>query len=372
MGKNKQLVALGECGQSIWYDNLSFDVLRSGKLQNYIDLGVTGLTSNPTIFKKAIADTCDYDERIVAFAADGIETEQLCEKLMIEDVARAADLLLPLYNSTSAHDGYASIEVSPLLARDTQQTIESAKSIWAALDRPNIMIKIPATKEGLPAIEEVIAEGINVNVTLIFSVKRYKEVIQAFLKGLTRRMDAGQSVSKIASVASFFVSRVDAIVEKELASLSISEDAQKEFVGHVGIANSKAAYELYQQMFEGESFTRLCEAGAQKQRPLWASTSTKNPAFPPLLYVESLVGDNTVNTIPPATLDALLEGGSITSTISTNLDQAKKALANLVDVGVPFEELLVKLEEDGVDSFCTSYEELLAAIEQKRAALTDS
>ncbi len=372
MSKNKSIVALNALGQSIWYDNLSRDVLRSGELAKLIESGVSGLTSNPTIFKKAIADSSDYDQDIQALVRKGLGTEELCEELMVRDVAAAADLLKPIYQGTKGADGHASIEVSPTLARDTKGTIEAAKRIWAKLARPNIMIKIPATKEGIPAIQEVLALGINVNVTLIFSVEVYSQVAEAHISALEKRIAKGEDISSIASVASFFVSRVDAICEKNSEALVKSgkakaEEAAKTF-GKIGIANSKLAYEEYEKLYKSARFEKLKAKSARVQRPLWASTGTKNPKLSPVLYVEELAGRDTVNTLPPATLKALLEKATIEPRLHGGLADAKSVIALLGTVGLNFSDLLRQLQEEGVKSFAESYRELLESIEKKRAA----
>lgn len=374
--RNKFIAALNELGQSVWYDNLSRDVLRSGELKRLIDQGVSGLTSNPTIFKQAIADTSDYDEamRVLrAGAGSQLSTEQLCEELMVADVAAAADLLRPVYEATSAGDGYASIEVSPRLADLASETIAAAERLWKKLNRPNIMIKIPATRECIPAIQAVLERGINVNVTLIFSVAVYEQVVAAYIGALEARVARGEPVDTIASVASFFVSRVDAIVEKAfeaaVKSGTVAPSEREQFLGKVGIANSKLAYGSFERLFGSDRFRALAARGARVQRPLWASTGTKNPAFKPVLYVEELAGRDTVNTMPPATVKALLEGAEVAPRLHQGLGAAQ-ALINLINSwGISTDKLLVELQEAGVQSFSSSYQELLDSIERKRAVL---
>jgi transaldolase len=372
VSKNRQISALNELGQSVWYDNLSRDVLRSGELQSLIEQGVSGLTSNPTIFKQAIADTSNYDEDMKSQQLKDLSTEALCEELMIRDVAAAADLLRPTYDATAAGDGYASIEVSPNLAADAQGTVAAAQRIWKKLNRPNVMIKIPATPECIPAIQQTLESGINVNVTLIFSQHVYEQVAEAYIAALETRVKRGEDVRSISSVASFFVSRVDAIVEKHFDALVQGGTAQaserSRFLGKVGVANSKLAYESFEKLFGSPRFKMLQDGhGARVQRPLWASTGTKNPAFKAVMYVEELAGRATVNTMPPATVKALLSGGDIKPLLHTGLDAAKELLAWVNSLGLSVESLLKELQVAGVKSFAESYRELLASIDQKRA-----
>lgn len=373
MGKNKNILALNELGQSIWYDNLSRDVLNSGALAKIIEAGVSGLTSNPTIFKKAIADSSDYDSDMVPLAKRGVSTEDICEDLMVADVGAAADLLLPVYRATNGGDGYASIEVSPFLAHDTKGTLEAAKRLWTRLNRPNIMIKIPATAEGLPAIRATLEAGINVNITLIFSVSVYEQVAEAYLAALESRAAKGLEIKNLASVASFFVSRVDAIAEKafdaRVAAGSAKADDKKIFRAHVGVANSKLAYASYENLFGGARFQALKAKGARVQRPLWASTGTKSADLKPVLYVEELAGRDTVNTVPPQTLAALMEAMTVEPRLHKGLPEARALIAKLADLGLQFEALLQELQTEGVKLFADSFRELLDSIEKKRKAL---
>jgi transaldolase len=368
--RNPQIVALNELGQSVWYDNLSRDVLKSGELRSLIEQGVSGLTSNPTIFKQAIADTTNYDSDMGSEALKGLSTEALCEELMVADVAAAADLLGTTYVETAGGDGFASIEVSPYLAADAQGTIAAAERLWKRLNRPNVMIKIPATPECIPAIQAVLERGINVNVTLIFSTDVYRQVAGAYVAALEARLAKGQDVRSIASVASFFVSRVDAIVEKKFDTLvsagSCAEGERAALLGKVGVANSKLAYEAFEAIFCSERFRKLQEAGARVQRPLWASTGTKNPAFKAVMYVEELAGRDTVNTMPPATVKALLQGAAVSPKLHSGLVEAKKLLEWLGSKGISLDALLSELQVAGVKSFSDSYKELLASIDEKR------
>ena len=370
ISKNPQILALNELGQSVWYDNLSRDVLRSGELKSLIEQGVSGLTSNPTIFKQAIADTSNYDDDMKQSELKSLPTESLCEELMVRDVAAAADLLRPIYDQTGAGDGYASIEVSPYLAADGKGTVDAAVRLWKKLNRPNIMIKIPATPECIPAIQAVLEQGINVNVTLIFSTQVYEQVAHAYISALENRVKKGEGIKNISSVASFFVSRVDASVEKsfdELLKGGKVQASQKDlFFGKVGIANSKLAYASFEKLFGSDRFKALREKGARVQRPLWASTGTKNPAFKAVMYVEELAGRDTVNTMPPATVKALIAGASISPKLHEGLASAQSLVATLNEMGIAFDGLLRDLQVAGVKSFADSYKELLASIEAKR------
>ncbi|MCB0320730.1 MAG: transaldolase [Bdellovibrionales bacterium] len=363
---NPTIQALNTIGQSIWYDNLSLEVLRSGELEGLVNQGVSGLTSNPTIFKKAIADTDHYDDSIRELVQGEISTDDLLEELMVRDVGAAADLLRATYDSSDGLEGYASIEVSPVLANDTVGTIQAAKRIWAKLNRPNIMIKIPATAAGIPAIQQTLSSGISVNVTLIFSVEVYSQVVQAYLNGLQELGDSSK-LPYVASVASFFVSRVDSAVEARLDKLSnVPSGSREKLLGAVGIANSKMAYSHFLEVFNSSEFQELASKGARVQRPLWASTGVKNPTYGELLYVKALAGRNTVNTLPPKTLNALLEGADIKAEVESGFKEASACLSLLREVGIELEDVLTELQEQGVDAFRQSYDELISAIDEKR------
>jgi len=355
-----KMIELAKLGQSIWFDYIKRDLITSGELQRLIDMGLRGMTSNPTIFDKAISGSTDYDDDIRQLLIKNLSTEEIYETLALKDIGMAADLLLPVYKNTNGHDGYVSIEVNPHLAHKTNETIDQAKRLFKSLNRPNIMIKIPATQEGLPAITEVIGSGINVNVTLIFSNENYKQVAEAYIKGLEQLDANGGDVSKIASVASFFVSRVDTSCDKELEAIG-----NKELQGKIAIANSKIAYELSHQIFSGERWNKLHSKGARIQRLLWASTGTKNPNYPDTLYVDELIGEDTVNTIPPATLDAFLDHGKLAVTLDKNLDEAKEQLNKLTPLGIDLDTITEKLQKDGVKSFADSFDSLLKSISEK-------
>lgn len=344
-------------GQSIWYDGL----LGTAAFQSLLsDDGVRGATTNPAIFEKALGSG-EYDADILKLRGDGKSPEQIWMDLSVREVKRVCDVFRPLYDSTRGADGFVSIEVSPMLARDTRATVAEALELYRRVERPNVMIKIPATREGIPAIREVIAAGIHVNVTLIFSVERYREVMDAYMAGLEDRMAKGQPVTGIASVASFFVSRVDSSVDKELTGRSGGEA----LAGKIGIANSKAAYAEFKKMFGTERFARLKQKGAAIQRPLWASTGTKNPQYSDVLYVEALMGADTVNTVPPATLDAFRDHGNPASRLETGTEEAIAQLRALAPLGVDLLKVTQKLEEDGVKLFADSYQKIIRAIGEK-------
>ena len=365
-----QLKELNDVGQSIWLDNIRRSMFASGELHRLIDLGLRGMTSNPTIFEKAIGSGNDYDAQLTTLVGSGEETNHLFEALAIDDIRHACDEFRPLYDSTNGGDGYVSLEVSPLLAAERQATVDAAARLWKLVDRPNVMIKIPATPECIPAIAETIAAGINVNVTLIFSLETYDAVASAFLDGLERRVAAGGAIDRIGSVASVFVSRIDTAVDKLLEDKAKSQPKVKELLGKTGVANLKLIYARYKKLFEGERFEKLKAAGGRVQRPLWASTGVKNPAYPDLLYVESLVGKNTVNTLPPATLDALLDHGRVEAdTVEKNLDDAHAMIDALAAAQISLYDVTQKLQVDGVKSFAESYNAMLAAISSKMKQL---
>ncbi len=361
-------------GQSLWYDNIQRSLLTEGVLARLIEAGdIRGVTSNPTIFNNAISKSHDYDEALVSLARSGMDAEGIFYRLAIEDIQAAADLFMPLYRDTNGGDGYVSLEVNPFLAADTQKTIEEAKKLWAAVARPNLMVKIPATPEGIPAITEAIAAGIHVNVTLIFSLRRYAEVIEAYLRGLENRVAEGLAIDRVASVASFFVSRMDTKVDARLEAIAQSGGPQASKVaslaGKAGIANAKLAYALFEQVFRGERFRKLERLGARVQRPLWASTSTKNPRYSDVMYVEELIGPQTVNTVPPQTLDAFRDHGRAHLSITEGVDEARQTLADLEDLGISIDQVTKELESEGVKAFSDSFAALLRTIEERRLAI---
>ena len=354
-------------GQSVWLDFISRQLIRSGELKRLVEEdGLRGVTSNPTIFEKAIGGSADYDDSLKEMLAQDRKTPvgQLYERIAIEDIQTAADVLRPVYDQTSGADGYVSLEVSPHLARDTQATIAEAKRLNSSVGRPNVMIKVPATREGIPAIEELIAGGVNVNITLMFSLAHYEAVAHAYIKGLERCADP----AKVASVASFFVSRVDTMVDRELEKLGTPE--ARSCLGKIAIANSKVVYQRFREIFHGEGFVALRQRGARVQRPLWASTGTKNPNYSDVLYVENLIGPETVNTLPVETLNAFKDHGRVSdATVRQGLDEAANSLAQLKKLGMDLNAIAEKLQDDGVAAFATSFDSLMSTLEKKRASL---
>ncbi|MCP4592477.1 MAG: transaldolase [bacterium] len=359
---------ISELGQSIWYDNIRRGVLASGELQGLIDDGVTGVTSNPTIFKKAIADSNDYQAELNRLIAAGTSAVEIYETLAFADIRQACDLFRPVYDRTERRDGFVSIEVSPALADDTEATISEAKRIFTAIARPNVMIKIPATDAGLPAVEAVIAAGINVNVTLIFSTEVYGAVIGAYLSGMEKLVAGGGDPRGVASVASFFVSRVDTLVDKLLQErIDAGRKDLVDLPGKAAVANTKLAYDLYKTEYAGSRFAALQAKGARVQRPLWASTSTKDPSYPDLLYVEPLIGPDTVNTVPPATLNAIRDHGTAEAAIEAGVGAARDVLARLEAADISMAQVTEQLKIEGVKAFANSFDELIGAIESKLA-----
>jgi len=354
-------------GQSVWLDYIRRGLIRSGELKRMVEEdGIRGVTSNPTIFEKAIAGSNDYDEALAAMLAQDskMEVGKLYEPLAIEDIQMAADVLRAVYEQTGGEDGYVSLEVSPHLAHDTHATISEARRLKAAVNRPNVLIKVPATEAGIPAIEELIAANVNVNVTLMFSLSHYEAVAQAYIRGLERCANPAQ----VASVASFFVSRVDTAVDKALQELGSGEGAA--LLGQIAIANSKVVYRRFLEIFHGEGFVSLRQRGARVQRPLWASTGTKNPQYSDVLYVENLIGPETVNTLPPDTINAFRDHGRISgATVKEGLADADTALARLQNLGIDLDAITAKLQTDGVSAFASSFDQLMAALEKKRRSM---
>jgi transaldolase/glucose-6-phosphate isomerase len=357
-------------GQSIWYDHIRRGLLSSGELTRLIEQGVTGVTSKPTIFEKAIAGSNDYDEALVSLASADKTTDQIYEALVLADIRAAADLLRPTYDQSAAADGYASLEVSHNLAHDTEGTVAEGKRLFAALDRPNVMIKVPATPEGIPAVRRLIGEGINVNVTLIFSLDAHDKVMDAYVSGLEDLANRGGDLSRVASVASFFVSRVDTAVDALLdKDANAGQAGPGALPGKAAIANAKIAYQAFKAVFDSPRFAARREKGARAQRPLWASTGTKNPAFSDVLYVESLIGSDTVNTVPPATLTAFLEHGVAQATLEHDVSETDVTFAALSAAGIRLDEITATLLKDGVSSFADSFSKLMSNIEEKIARL---
>lgn len=367
------VAAANRLGQSIWYDNVSRGLIQSGELARLINLGVTGLTSNPTIFEKAITGASDYDAALTQLTRSGASALQAYEALALEDIRAVADLLAPIYRRTQGLDGYASLECNPALATDTAGTIAEAERLFAALHRPNVMIKVPATPAGIPAIRHLIAHGINVNVTLIFSVKVYARVMEAYLAGLEDLQRRGGDLRTVASVASFFVSRLDTLLDPELDRRVAQGDARLAGLqGKAAIANAKVAYQAFRQAFGQPGFHQLAAVGARVQRPLWGSTSTKNPAYPDLLYVDNLIGSQTVNTVPPATLNAFLDHGNPQLTLEQAPHAARDLLQTLAAAGLDLDLAAAKLLDDGVKAFAASFDTLLRNVSQKRDSILAS
>ncbi len=355
-----------EQDQSPWIDFIDRELIESGRLAELVQTGIRGLTSNPTIFAKAVASG-QYDELIRGEIEKGDGSHEIYEEIAVSDVSDAADVLRRVYDGDDAADGYVSIEVEPELAEDTQGTLRRARHLWKRVGRPNAFVKIPATPAGLPAIEAAIAEGINVNITLMFSVEVYRDVARAYIAGLRKRLERGEDVTRVASVASFFVSRVDTKVDKALDELG-SDDALA-LRGSAAIANARMAYAAYKEIFGGEEFADLRSAGARVQRCLWASTSTKNPDYRDVLYVEELIGPETVNTMPSDTIEAFLDHGVVARTLDADLDGARDTLRRLEALGISMDVVTQELIDEGVAAFAKSFEELIETIESQRKAL---
>ncbi len=351
-----------DLGQSIWLDFFDRELMDSGKLQQMIDEdGLTGITSNPSIFEKAVSSSSDYDEDIRRLSKEDKSNEEIFFGFATKDIGRATDILKPVYDEAKRTDGFVSLEVSPHLANDTEGTIKQARELWKSVDRKNVMIKIPGTKEGLPAIRTCISEGININVTLLFGIPRYLEVTEAYVSGLEDRLKNNQPIDHLASVASFFLSRIDVMLDPVLKDKKLND-----LVGEVAIASAKVAYENFKQVFFGDRFRKLEEHGAKKQKVLWASTSTKDPSFSDVKYVEALIGPDTINTLPMETIDAFRDHGKVQDHLENNLLKAKEVLNKLKDNDINIDEITQKLEEEGVEKFNKSYDSLLKAIDSKR------
>jgi transaldolase/glucose-6-phosphate isomerase len=357
---------LAEQGQAVWLDYIRRSLVTSGELQKLVDQGLRGVTSNPTIFDKVIAGSTDYDEDLKRLVDEGRSVEEIYEELVFEDIRRTADVLRPVYDATSGTDGYVSLEISPALAYDTDRTISEARDLFGRLNRANVMIKVPATEAGIPAIEVLIGEAININVTLIFSLDQYEKVVESYIRGLQRLYESGGDISRVASVASFFISRVDTAVDAELEKIG-----ETNFQGAIAVANAKIAYARFKEIFAGERWQTIAAHGGKVQRVLWASTGTKNPRYSDVLYVEELIGPDTVNTMPPAVLQAFLDHGHIASTLDTGLNEASGHLNHLAGLGIDLDGILQKLQEDGVGAFQQSFDDLMDSIAEKRKNLID-
>jgi transaldolase/glucose-6-phosphate isomerase len=373
MMKDNPLLKLNSLGQSIWLDYLRRGMIVSGELQRLIEEdGLSGMTSNPSIFEKAIAGSHDYDDAIRALALEGKSVEETYQILTVEDVQQAADLFRPIYDETEGRDGFVSLEVSPHLAHDTDGTIAEARRLWAALDRPNVFIKVPATQEGVPAIQQLISEGINVNVTLLFGLPRYRKVAEAYIAGLEARAEQGKPIERVASVASFFLSRIDVLVDPMLEKVMQAGGPKAKIAeaphGQVAIASAKIAYQMYQEIFDSERFLKLAGQGARTQRLLWASTSTKSPADSDVKYVEALIGPETVNTVPVETLNAYRDHGQPAPRLEEHVPEAYEVLDHLPQVGVDLNKVTQQLEDEGVEKFNKPFDQLMATLEEERAA----
>jgi transaldolase len=373
MASNTIKALYEEQGQSVWQDDISRQMLQNGALKERIDdIGIRGVTSNPTIFQKAISGSDAYDEDIKALLGSGKSAAEIFQTVAVKDIQDACDLFRPIYDESGGEDGFVSIEVLPSLARDAEGTLENARTLWAAVDRPNLMVKVPGTDEGVAAIKALLTEGININITLLFSLANYERVARAYIEALQARHEAGLHVDTIASVASFFVSRVDTLADKQLdEKLAGGGDADviNGLKGKVAVANARLAYETFERLFGSEQFKALADAGAKVQRPLWASTGTKNKAYSDILYVETLIGPHTVNTMPVATIQAFLDHGTVARTVDSDYAGAHKVFDDLASVGISIDDVTRQLEEEGIDTFIHSYDDLLEGVESKRSAL---
>jgi transaldolase len=370
------LLELKALGQSVWLDDIDRGQLRSGLFKQLIDEdGLSGATGNPTIFEHAITHSSTYDEQMQHLLRESKSAQEIYEALAMTDERTVADLLLPTYESTNGKDGFVSIEVSPYLAHDTEGTLSEVRRFWETIDRPNLMVKIPSTPAGIPAIRQALAEGININITLIFSIENYRQVAEAYLSALEERSSKGQDISRIASVASFFVSRVDVLVDnlledkmKDVGS-SAQQQQLKVLEGKAAIANARLAYQEFKRLFGGPRFAALKQQGARVQRPLWASTGTKNPSYSDVLYVEELIGPDTVNTMPLTTIERFQDHGRVRFSIEDQLPEAKTQLAALEDAGIHYDQVTRQLQEEGVQKFIDSFHTLFACIDNKRTVL---
>ncbi|MBI2869273.1 MAG: transaldolase [Chloroflexi bacterium] len=361
-----------QIGQAIWVDDFRRAWLKSGELKRLVDLGITGLTANPTIMERAIVESHDYDEAIARLAREGKNPAEIYESMAVEDIRAAADLMRPVWDETRGLHGYPCLEINPLVAYDTGTTVAEGRRLFRALDRPNVMVKVPATPEGLPAIRTLTAGGVNVNVTLIFSLEAYAEVRKAYFYGLEEALHGGaRRMGGVASMASFFLSRIDTLVDSLLEErIRRGHDEVRGLLGKAAIASARLAYQDFKDEFYGKGFRRLSALGARVQRPLWASTGTKNPAYGDVRYVESLIGPDTVNTLPVATLEAFLDHGRTEASLERDIPEARQALAGLREAGIDMKQVADKLLADGVTAFSDSFRSLLAHIEEKKLAIS--
>ena len=358
---------LAELGQSVWLDFIQRSLIQSGDLLDYVEKGLSGVTSNPAIFEKAISSGSEYDSQLEELAKEGKSPQEIYEALTVEDARQAADVLLPVFEATNGQDGFFSLEVEPHLAHDKQGSVIAAHRLFKAVDRPNIMIKIPATDEGYQAIQQLTEEGVNINITLIFSLSQYEHVTEAYISGMEKRLADTYDIKHIASVASFFVSRVDTKVDKLLDKLGTPQ--AKALKGRIGIANAKMAYQRFKEIFHSERWSHLAERGAHIQRVLYGSTGTKNPDYSDVMYVENLIGPDTVNTIPPETLAAFLDHGTTALTLENNIDEARANLDQLQELGIDLETATRELLDEAVQKFVEPYDSLMNTIAEKSAEL---
>jgi transaldolase/transaldolase/glucose-6-phosphate isomerase len=358
--KQDKIKEIKNLGQSIWLDFFDREIMDSGKLKNLIEDGISGVTSNPSIFEKAISSGSDYDEDIATLSQTKKENENIFLSLEVKDIKRAADLFKTAYKKSNGGDGFVSLEVSPHLAHDTEGTIKQARELWKAVDRRNVMVKIPATAEGLPAIRKCISEGININITLLFGLPRYQQVVDAYLSGLEDRVKANQPIDQVSSVASFFLSRIDVMIDPKL------EDGLHDLKGQIAIASAKKAYEIYKDFFSSDRFKNLEAKGATRQRVLWASTSTKDPTFSDVKYVEALIGPETINTIPLETLEAFQDHGRAENSLENDPDKATQTLAKLKENKIDLDLITQRLEDEGIEKFNKAYDGILEAIKHKK------
>jgi transaldolase len=371
-----RLRGLQDLGQSVWLDFISRPLIRSGELQSLIDGdGLAGMTTNPSIFEKAVGGTAGYDDQILALARQGLASAQICDRLMVDDVRAACDVLAPVYLATGGEDGYVSIEVAPRLAHDTERTLAEARRLFADVDRPNVMVKIPGAREGIPAVRRALAEGLNVNITLMFSMAHYEAVAEAFLAALEDRLERGLTVRGTASVASFFVSRVDTFVDGMLdekiaaAADAASRERLAALKGRLGVANSRLVYERFQAILASRRWQNVAAMGAKVQRVLWASTSTKNPAYDDVLYVNELIGPNTVTTMPEGTYAAFRDHGKLARTIDRHYDEARRLLRELAAAGIDIDTAMEELQREGVDLFIKSFDAVVNIVDKRRREL---
>ena len=370
------LLQAKERGQSVWLDNLARPLITDGDLERLIrEDGISGITSNPVIFRNAMLSGTAYDASIATLVRQGKSTVAIYETLAIKDIQDAADLLRPVFTSTDGVDGFVSLEVSPRLARDAEGTLDEARRLWQAVNRPNVLIKIPGTAEAVPVIETCLAEGININVTLLFSLDAHRAVIEAYFRALETRHERGESLASVASVASFFLSRIDSSVDSALDErISCGEpaaaDEARALKGRTAVASARLAYGLWKEVHLGDRWATLAAAGARVQRPLWASTSAKNPAYSDVMYVEPLIGPDTVNTMPEATIDAFRDHGRVEATIEQGRDDAHEVLRRIAALGIDIDQVTTDLDNEGIDKFVQPFDELLATLESKRTTLS--